>query len=125
MVIQLRNIKTFDEGGGDYFELPSNIIRFIEFEKTVVFWLDENGKRDKIVGVKFITSMEGGGVNHYYIAWEFQVVDGLGNIHEIDWLVKKIYDAQEIIECHGRRFDIIFYLNPNNGEIIDKKFTKW
>ena len=117
MYIELRDIRTFDEGGGLSFELPSNIVRFIEFEKVAVFHLDEDGKQDKIVGVKYTT--EGGG-HRYYIAWEFQIIDGLNKIHRIICLEKQNYKGIESVHCYGLGFDMVFYLNPDTGEIIDK-----
>ena len=117
MYIELRDIKTFDGGCAPCFTLPTNIIRFVEFEKVAVFLLDENGKRDKIVGVKF--SQEGG-INHYYIAWEFQIIDGLNEIHAITLLEKENHKGVEAVHCHGWGFDMEFYLDPDTGKIIDK-----
>jgi hypothetical protein len=120
----LDSLTDFHEGG-EKFTLPSKLVRYIEFEKVVVFLLDENGKRDKIVGVKFITSMEGGGVNHYYIAWEFQIIDGFNKTHRINFLEKENHKGVESVHCHGVQCDMTFYLNPDTGEIIDKFIWRW
>lgn len=120
MYIHLDDIRSF-HSGGTKFTLPSNIIRFNEFEDTIVFLLDENGKRDKIVGVKFSKI---GGVNHFYIDWEFQIVDGLNKIYMIDGLQRVIFKDKELVSCQSGGFDIAYYLNPENGEIIKKEPIK-
>ena len=116
MYIELRDIRTFDGGCVPCFTLPSNIIRFVEFEKVVIFLLDEEGKRDKIIGVKF--SQEGG-INHYFIAWEFQIIDGLGNIYLINSLKKRVHKEQELVYCASGWFDKGYFLNPDTGEEVD------
>jgi len=103
--------------GGEKFKLPSKLVRYIEFENTVVFLLDENGKRDKIIGVKFSQS---GGINHFYIDWEFQIIDGIGTIYTIHGMWKENFNNQEVIVCYSGSFDIQFYLNPENGKVINK-----
>lgn len=120
MYIELDDIRTFSWGGCK-FTLSSDIIRFNEFENTVVFLLDENGKRDKIVGIKF--SQEGG-INHFKIAWEFQVIDGLGEIHSIVAMQRSNYENKEVVYCCGWGFDIGYYLNPETGEVVHKEPTR-
>jgi hypothetical protein len=116
MYIELKNIKTFWGGEGSSLELPSNIIRFIEFEKVVVFLLDEDGKRDKIAGVKF--SQEGG-INHYYIAWEFQIIDKNNKVYRFDYFVRKTHKGQELVYCLSGWGVVGYFLNPDTGEIVD------
>ncbi|MDR0833931.1 MAG: hypothetical protein LBN93_07105 [Candidatus Symbiothrix sp.] len=120
MYITIESLTNFFSDGMT-FNLPSEIVRYLEFEDVVVFLLNENGKRNKIIGVKF--SQEGE-INHHYIAWEFQIIDGLGKIYPIHYFVKKTHKEQELICCWGGGFDIDFYINPISGEIIDKVFTK-
>lgn len=114
MHIILDSLRKFHDCG-DSFELPSNISRFIEFEKVVVFLLDENGKRDKIIGVKF---SQAGGINHYYIDWEFQIIDGLEDVHKIAIMTREILNNQDLIYCYGLGFDIGYYLDPETGQIL-------
>jgi hypothetical protein len=121
MQIILDSLFEFHDGGIK-FTLPSKLYRFIEFEDVVVFLLDDSGVRSKIVGIKLSTNES---ICCFYIAWEFQIIDGLGEIHEIDYLMKEIYKGQEVVHCHGWRFDIEFYLDPSTGEIIDKVPAKW
>ena len=108
--------------GAIRFTLPSKLVRYIEFENIVVFLLDEEGKQDKIIGVKY--SREGG-INHFYIAWEFQIIDGLNRIHRIHSLKKQNHKGKETVHCYGGGFDMEFYLNPDTGEIIDEIFSRW
>jgi hypothetical protein len=121
MYIELKDIRTFDEGGGTKFTLPSNIIRVIEFENVAVFFLDENGKRDKIVGVKFQYSQIGVCPNHYYVAWEFQVRDKDGNVvpYPFTSMRKRIHKEQELVYC-SHWLDVGYFLNPDTGEIVDR-----
>ena len=123
MNIMLDSLTDFHEGG-EKFTLPSKLVKYIEFEKTVVFLLDENGRRDKIIGVKFITSMEGGGVNHYYIDWEFQIIDGRGRVYRFDYMQRKNYKGQEVIVCSSGSFMRGYYLSPDTGEIVDTFWEK-
>lgn len=106
---------------GTKFELPSKLVRYIEYESVVLFLLDENGKRDKIIGVKF---SQKGGINHFYIDWEFQIIDGLGEIHEIVEMVKKLFEEKEVIYCRGWGFDIGYYLDPNTGAVLYQEPTR-
>jgi hypothetical protein len=120
MYIHLDDIKSF-HWGGDKFTLPSNIIRFIEFENVVVFLLDENKRQDKIVGVKF--SQEDG-TNHFYIDWEFQIIDGIKKIYPIDSLTRVLFENREVVECHSGGFDIGYYLDPDTGKVIHSEPIK-
>jgi hypothetical protein len=120
MYIHLDNIRSF-HSGGDRFELPSNIVRFNEFENSIVFLLDENGKRDKIVGVKF---SQKGGINHFYIDWEFQIIDGIGTIYKIDGAQKVKLMENELFYCRSGSFDIAYYLDPDTGKIVKQEIDR-
>jgi hypothetical protein len=106
---------------GEKFTLPSNMMKYIEFENTVVFLLDNNGKPDKVVGVKF--SQEGG-VNHLYIAWEFQDINGLGQICRITGMFRETYNGKEVVSCFVGRRLTEYFLNPDNGEILFERYEK-
>ena len=114
MYIELNNIREFSWGGCK-FTLPSDIIRFIEFNNVVVFLLDERGRRDKIVGIKF---SQIGGINHFYIDWEFQIIDGMKNIYPFSGVVKTLYNNKETVRCHSGGFDIGYYLDPETGKVL-------
>jgi hypothetical protein len=114
MYIELDDIKSF-HWGGTKFKLPSNIIRFNEFENVVVFLLDENKKRDKIVGVKF---SQAEGINHFYIDWEFKVKDFTNNEYSIVSMSKQIFENKEVVYCYGWGFDIGYYLDPETGRVL-------
>ncbi len=107
--------------GGDKFTLPSDIIRFIEFEKVVVFLLDNKGMRDKVVGIKF--SQEGG-INHFYIAWEFQIIDSRDKKYPINGLLKRIHKEQELVYCMSGWASVGYFLNPDTGEIVDRAVVR-
>jgi hypothetical protein len=114
MYIELNNIRQIS-WGGEKFTLSSDIIRFIEFNNVVVFLLDEGGKRDKIVGIKF---SQAGAINHFYIDWEFQIIDGMKNIYPVSCVVKTLYNNQEVVNCYSGGFDIGYYLDPETGNIL-------
>lgn len=114
MQIMLDSLTEFHDGG-ERFILPSNVVRYIEFKNVVVFLLDEHKKRDKIVGVKF---SQAGGINHFYIAWEFRIVDGLEKHHKIDGMWLKKMDVQEVVYCYSGGFDIGYYLDPETGKVL-------
>jgi hypothetical protein len=115
MYIELNSIRQFSWGGFK-FTLPSDIIRFIEFNNVVVFLLDENGKRDKILGVKFSNTLES---KQFYIDWEFQITDGFNKTYPISGLVKIVYNAKDAIYCYSGGYDIGFYLDPETGKIVN------
>ena len=77
--IMLDSLTEFHEGA-IRFTLPSKLVRYIEFKSVVVFLLDEEGKQDKIIGVKYSREW---GINHFHIAWEFQIIDGLDRVYRI------------------------------------------
>jgi hypothetical protein len=101
--------------GATTFELPSNIIRFIEFKEVVVFLLDNYGKRDTVVGVKF---SQAGGINHFYIAWEFKSIDGLGDVYSLYGLTKEIYNNKEAVYCYSGGFSVEYFLDPETGKTL-------
>jgi len=114
MYIELYSLTEF--WGGAKFTLPSKLVRFIEFENVVVFLLDEDGKKDKIIGVKF--SQEGG-INHFYIAWEFQIIDKKDKKYAITALTKRMHKEQELVYCASGWADVGCFLNPETGEVVD------
>ncbi len=118
MYIELRNIRTFDGGSGTMLTLPYDIIRFVEFENVVVFLLNNENKREFVVGVKF--SQEGG-VNHFRISWEFKSIDASGKSWAIYGLKKAIYNSMEVVYCYSVGFSMGYYLNPDTGEVIYKE----
>ena len=118
--IILRSLTEFSESGRK-FTLPSKMLRFDEFEQSVVFFLDNEGKHDKVIGVKF--SQEGG-VNHLYIAWEFQSIDNFGKPRYIDEIRRKIYNGKEAISCLVTRWLTEYIIDPDNGKILDELPTK-
>ena len=103
--------------GGTKFTLPSKMLRFNEFEESVVCFLDNEGRHDKVIGVKF--SKEGG-INHFYIAWEFQSIDNFGKPRYIDSVYRKIYNGKEMVGCFVSKWLTEYIINPNNGEILDE-----
>ncbi|GHV59376.1 hypothetical protein FACS1894182_13410 [Bacteroidia bacterium] len=121
MYIQLKDIKTISGPLAHAFELPSNIIRIIEFEEVVVVLLDEDGKQDKIIGVKFTKE---GGIHRYHIGWEFQIIDKLGRTYGFDYMVRKNHKGQDLLVCMSGCVDMEYYLNPDTGEVLDKVFSK-
>jgi len=114
MYIEIISLSEF-WSNGEKVKLPSNLVRYLEFEKIVVFLIKENGKNRKIVGIKF---SQDGGINHHDFVWEFQIIDGLGENHEIVLMERQTFNNKEIIYCYGWGFDIGYYLDPDTGEII-------
>lgn len=108
-------IKTHPGSNVKNFELPSEISRYFEFDNSVVFLLyDDLKKREsKIIGVQFSKSQYS-----FFISWEFQIKDGLGEIHEIVLMERKIFNNKEVIYCYGWGFDIGYYLEPDTGKIL-------
>lgn len=100
---------------GEKVKLPADLVRYIEFDKVVVFLINENEKSNKIIGMKF---SQAGGINHHHIAWEFQIIDGLNEVHEIVLMNKQNYLEQEVVYCNGWGFDIGYYLDPETGKVL-------
>ena len=59
-----------------------------------------------------------------YIAWEFQIIDGLREIHEIVEMGRKMFEEKEVIYCRGWGFDIGYYLDPDTGDVLHKEPTR-
>jgi hypothetical protein len=106
---------------GTKFILPHDMVRYVEFENTIAFLLKKNNFRHKIVGVRF--SQEGG-INHFLISWEFQIIDGLKEVHEIVLMERVKFNNKELIYCYGWGFDIGYYLDPDTGEVVDTEPIK-
>jgi hypothetical protein len=102
--IVLDSLTEFSEGGMK-FTLPAKMLRFNEFDEAVVFFLENN----KIVGVKF--SQEGG-INHHYIAWEFQPIDGNGKVRQINSMTRKTYNGKEVVSCFMSSYMTVHLLDP-------------
>jgi hypothetical protein len=119
MYIEVKDINTINIIGSGTFTLPSNLVRYIEFENVVAILLDEGGKQNRLIGVK--SSKEKGP----YIAWEFQVVDGMGKVYQIASFFTEEVNDNRIIVCYGFGFDIIWYINPDDGSLIKRVPTKW
>ncbi|GHV59370.1 hypothetical protein FACS1894182_13380 [Bacteroidia bacterium] len=115
MNIMLDSLTVFHEGGVE-FTLPSKLAQYIEFYNVVVFLLDENGQHNKVVGVKF---SQAGGINHYYIAWEFQDIDRNGKVYPFTGISKMTHKEQELVYCTSWS-SVGYFLNPDTGEIVDK-----
>lgn len=114
MYIEIISLSEF-WSNGEKVRLPANLVRYIEFDKIVAILLKEDNKNNRAVGIKF--SQEGG-INHHLISWEFQIIDGLGEIHDIVEMVKKEYEGKEVIYCRGWGFDIGYYLDPATGKVL-------
>jgi hypothetical protein len=108
--IELNSLTEF-QWGATKFTLPSKMLRFNEFEESVVFFLDNN----RIVGVKF---SQAGGINHFYIAWEFQPIDGNGKVRQINSMTRKTYNGKEVVSCFVSSYMTVHLLDPDNGEIL-------
>ena len=120
MFIILESRNKFSYGGTE-FTLSSEILRYIEFEDVVVFWLRHGGREDHIVGVKFTTTPH----NHFYVAWEYIVGDWEKYQDSRPTYVKKIEkEGKPLIEV-GTWDCVIYTINPDTGEEISKMFSKW
>jgi hypothetical protein len=114
MYIEIISLSEF-WSNGEKVKLPSNMVRYLEFEKIVVFLIKENDKNNKIIGIKF---SQDNGINRHNLAWEFQIIDGLGESHEIVLMERQTFNRKEIIYCNGWGFDIGYYIDPDTGEVI-------
>ena len=123
MYIELKNIREI-RWGGDTFQVPSNILRYIEFSKTVVLLLDYNEETKeaaKIIGVKYGVRS---GINGFFIEWEFKVKDFSNREYSIVSMIKTVYGNEEVICCNAWGFDIAYYLNQNTGEVLHSEPIK-
>jgi hypothetical protein len=120
MYIEIISLSEF-WSNGEKVRLPGNLVRYIEFDKIVAILLRENGKNNRVIGVRF--SQEGN-INHHLISWEFQIIDGLGEIHEIVEMVRMEHEDREVIYCRGWGFDIGYYLDLETGEILYTESTR-
>ncbi len=121
MYIELISLNKIRSSEGCYFEFQYNIVRFIEYEKIVVFLIQDKGYNLKIIALEF--SQEGG-VNHLKISWEFQIIDGLGKNHEIVLMERQRFNNKEVIYCYGWGFDIGYYLEPETGKVLHQESIK-
>ena len=120
MFIILDAINQFSYGGTK-FELPSEILRYIEYNDVVVFWLRNGGRENHVVGVKF--SQEGG-VNRFYIAWEFTIDNWDKYQDKASYVIKAEKDGVPIIQI-GTTDCVIYKLDPNTGKVLSKELSKW
>ncbi len=120
MYIELYSLTEF---WGEYgtFTLPSKLLRYIEFENVVVFFLDNNGKRDKVVGIKY--SREGG-INRLYMAWEFQSIDNFGKPRHIDSMYRTTYQGKELVACFVSSWLTEYLIDPNDGKVLFERPEK-
>jgi hypothetical protein len=121
MYIELISLNKIRSSEGCYFEFSHNIVRFIEYEKIVVFLVQDKGCNLKIIALEF--SQEGGR-NYLKISWEFQIIDGMGEKHEIVLMERKSLNNKELIYCYGWGFDIGYYLDPETGKIVHQEPIK-
>ena len=114
-------ISTYPGSNVEPLELPSDIARYIELDNIVVILLYKlEGRREiKIIGVRFSKEKY-----KLIIEWEFQIIDGLGEIHEIVEMGRKIYENKEVIYCRGWGFDIGYYLDPDTGKVLHTEPTR-
>lgn len=114
-------IRTYPGSNVEPLELPSEIARYIEFKNIDILLLyDSFKKREiKIIGVKYSKKR-----HKLYIAWEFQIIDGLREIHEIVEMGRKMFEEKEVIYCRGWGFDIGYYLDPDTGDVLHKEPTR-
>lgn len=120
MYIDLISLREF-RANGQKVRLPGKLVRYIEFDKIVVILLKEEDEDIRVVGIKF--SQEGG-INHHLISWEFQIIDGLGEIHEIVTMCRDKFNDKEVIYCRGSGFDIDYYLDPYTGKVLHSEHTR-
>ncbi|GHV59374.1 hypothetical protein FACS1894182_13400 [Bacteroidia bacterium] len=106
MYIELRAINKFGNGGSEY-ELPSEIIRYLEFKDSVIFLLNANGLQNHIVSVKYRTIDP----HAYYIAWEFKYQTSFSSF------TKSLYGNQERIRIQTYD-DAIFIIDTDDGHIV-------
>jgi hypothetical protein len=111
MYIEIRGIDRIGYGGNEII-LPSELIRYIEFENCVVFLVNAGGKRNQVVSVKFRHSP-----NEYYVAWSF--------VHrsQIMSLIKFLEEGKEYVKIKTWD-DLLFILDPETGSIIFESPTK-
>lgn len=114
MYIEIITLNEF-WSNGEKVKLPSELVRYIEFEKIIIFLLKEKNKNIKIIGIQF---SQANGINHHFISWEFQIIDGLGEVHDIVVMKEKTFNNKEVIYCRGWGFDIGYYLDPETGKIL-------
>ncbi len=112
MYIELKSLNRIRSSEGCYFDFSYNIVRYIEFESVVCFLLSD---LKKIITLKF---SQNGGVNHLFTAWEFQISDGLNEVHDIVLMERQYLKDKEVIYCCGWGFDIGYYLDPKTGTVI-------
>jgi hypothetical protein len=115
-LVNQKIIKSYPGSNLEHLELPSNVARYFEFDNVVVFLLYKPNelKEFKIIGVKYSKEKY-----KLYIAWEFQITDGLGKIHEIVGMGIRNFNDQDVIYCSGWGFDIAYYLDPETGKVLN------
>ncbi|NOU17149.1 MAG: hypothetical protein HOO91_06275 [Bacteroidales bacterium] len=111
MYIELRSINRIGDGGNEIV-LPSDIIRYLEFDNSVALLLKSENNRNHLVSVKFKFNP-----NEFYIAWNFVYKS------QILYLIKHIEEGKEYIKIKTWD-DMIFILDPDTGNIIFESQTK-
>jgi len=106
---------------GERMTLPSDIMRYYEFGEVAVFWLRNGGRENHVVGVKF--SQEGG-VNRFYIAWEFTIDNWDKYQDKASYVIKAEKDGVHIIQI-GKTDCVIYKLDPDTGKVLSKELSKW
>jgi hypothetical protein len=107
MYIELRAINRIGQGGSE-FELPSEIIRYLEFKDTVLFLLNAEKQQNHIVAIKYRDVDP----HEFYITWEFKYRT------YITGFARWMYNEQDCLRIRTWD-DIIFIIDPNDGHIID------